>query len=73
MGCNILSREIPALQVGTTVKLYNKDDRITHQIASIEVVDPPRQFALRWQPDPHYSAMTLVRIFMLEQKTAVHE
>lgn len=42
--------EIPALQVGATVKFYNSDTDIL--MATIEVVDPPRQFALRWQMEP---------------------
>jgi uncharacterized protein YndB with AHSA1/START domain len=60
--------EIPALQVGTTVKFYHKDDNSDMQIATIEVVDPPRQFTLRWQPDKQYPAMTLITTFMLEDE-----
>lgn len=60
--------EIPALQVGTTVRFYNKDDNADHQIARIEVVDPPRKFTLRWEPDPRYPAMTLITTFMLEEE-----
>jgi len=60
--------DIPALQAGATVKFYNKDDHTDMQIATIEVVDPPRQFSLRWQPDREYPAMTLVTTFMLEEE-----
>ena len=60
--------EIPALQVGTTVTFYNKDNKADHQIANIEVVDPPRQFTLRWQPDKLYPAMTLVTTFLLAEE-----
>ncbi len=60
--------EIPALQVGTTIKFYNKDNNTDMQLATIEVVDPPRQFTLRWQPDQTYPAMTLVTTFMLEEE-----
>jgi len=60
--------EIPTLQVGTTVTFYNKDDKADRQIASIAVVDPPRQFTLRWQPDVRYPAMTLVTSFLLEEE-----
>jgi uncharacterized protein YndB with AHSA1/START domain len=38
------------------------------QLATIEVVDPPRQFTLRWQPDREYPAMTLVTTFLLEEE-----
>lgn len=60
--------DIPSLQVGTTVKFYNKDDDTDVQIATIEIFDPPRQFTLRWQPDKQYPAMTLVTTFMLEEE-----
>ena len=60
--------EIPALEVGTAVKFYNKDDDTDMQLATIEVVDRPRQFSLRWQPDRLYPEMTLVTTFMLEEE-----
>jgi uncharacterized protein YndB with AHSA1/START domain len=60
--------EIPALEVGATIKFYNKDKNTDMQLATIEVVDPPRQFTLRWQPDREYPAMTLVTTFMLEEE-----
>jgi uncharacterized protein YndB with AHSA1/START domain len=42
--------EIPALQVGAQVRFYNTPADIVN--ATIEVVDPPRQFSLRWEPEP---------------------
>jgi uncharacterized protein YndB with AHSA1/START domain len=60
--------EIPALQVGTTIKFYNKDDDTDIQLATIEVVDPPRQFTLRWQPNQQYPATTLITTFLLEEE-----
>jgi uncharacterized protein YndB with AHSA1/START domain len=60
--------EIPALQVGTTIKFYNKDDDTDIQLATIEVVDPPRQFTLRWQPHPQYPATTLATTFFLAEE-----
>jgi uncharacterized protein YndB with AHSA1/START domain len=60
--------EIPALAVGTMVKFYHKDDGTDMQIATLEIVDPPRQFTLRWQPDKLYPAMTLVTTFLLEEE-----
>ena len=60
--------DIPALNVGTTVKFYNKDNPADMQIATIEVVDPPCQFTVRWQPDKEYPEMTLVTSFMLDEE-----
>lgn len=52
--------EIPTLQVGATVKFYNTDTDI--QQATITVVDPPSQFALRW------SEQGLLTAFRLEEE-----
>jgi uncharacterized protein YndB with AHSA1/START domain len=41
--------EIPTLQVGTTIKFYNTPTDV--QLATIEVVEPPHQFRLRWHTD----------------------
>lgn len=56
--------EIPALQAGETVKFYNTDTDV--QLATIEVVDPPHRFTIRWQPnqpDPE-----LVNTYTLEEQ-----
>jgi uncharacterized protein YndB with AHSA1/START domain len=58
--------EIPALEVGETVKFYNTDTDI--QLATIEVADPPRQFTFRWQLDPKDPDMTVVNTFVLEEE-----
>jgi uncharacterized protein YndB with AHSA1/START domain len=60
--------DIPRLEVGATVKFYNKDDETDMQVATIGVVDPPREFTVRWQPDQKYPAMTLVTSFLLEEE-----
>jgi len=70
--------DIPNLYVGTTVTFYNKDDRADHQIATIAIVDPPRQFTVRWEPDRRFPAMTLVTTFRLEEenggtRVTIHE
>jgi uncharacterized protein YndB with AHSA1/START domain len=57
---------IPALEVGKTVKFYNTDTDI--QPATIEVVESPRQFTLRWQLDPMNPELTLVNSFLLEEE-----
>jgi uncharacterized protein YndB with AHSA1/START domain len=58
--------EIPTLQVGAQVKFFNGPDDILH--ATIEVIDPPREFTLRWEPDKTYPSMTLVTTFKLEEE-----
>ena len=55
--------EIPALMVGATLKFHNSDTEILH--ATIEVVDPPREFTVRWQADATYPTMNLVTSFLL--------
>ena len=57
---------ISALEVGATVKFYNTDTDI--QLATIELVEPPHQFTLRWQIDPMNPALTLVNTFLLEEE-----
>ena len=56
--------EIPALHVGATVTFYNSDTDILH--ATIEVVDPLRQFRLRWAPVER--GVVLVTTFLLEEE-----
>ena len=56
--------EISALQAGATVKFHNTDTDI--QLATIEVVEPMREFTLRWQLDPMHSGLTLTNTFLLE-------
>ena len=60
--------DIPALEAGAFVKFYNKDDSTDAQVAAIEVIDPPREFTLRWGPDREYPALTLVTSFLLEEE-----
>lgn len=57
---------IPTLKVGEPVKFYNTDTDI--QLATIEVIEPPRQFTLRWQLDPLNPELTLVNTFLLEEE-----
>ena len=56
--------EIPALQTGATVKFHNTDTDI--QLATIEVLEPLREFTLRWQLDPMHPGLTLSNSFRLE-------
>lgn len=54
--------EIPSLAVGSRLKFHNSDTEILH--ATIEVVNPPREFTVRWEPSAHYSVV-LVTSFLL--------
>jgi uncharacterized protein YndB with AHSA1/START domain len=56
--------EIPALQPGATIKFHNTDTDI--QFAAIEVLEPLREFTLRWQLDPMHPGLTLTNTFRLE-------
>jgi uncharacterized protein YndB with AHSA1/START domain len=58
--------EIPALQVGATVKFHNTYTDI--QLATIEVLDPLKQLTLRWQLDPAHPGITLLNSFLLEEE-----
>jgi uncharacterized protein YndB with AHSA1/START domain len=57
--------EIPGLQAGTTVKFHNTDTDI--QLATIEAVEPLKEFILRWQLDPAHPGITLLNSFRLEE------
>ena len=68
--------EIPALDVGTRVKFYNSESEIL--LATIEVIDPMRQFSLRWDPMADYGAVELVTTFWLAEenggtRVTIHE
>jgi uncharacterized protein YndB with AHSA1/START domain len=56
--------DIPTLQPGATVKFHNTETDI--QLATIEVLEPLRQFTLRWQLDPMHPGLTLTNSFLLE-------
>jgi uncharacterized protein YndB with AHSA1/START domain len=53
--------EIPTLEAGATVKFHNSDTEVL--LATIELLDPPHQFSLRWQMQPE-----LVTTFRLEEE-----
>jgi uncharacterized protein YndB with AHSA1/START domain len=70
--------DIPSLEVGTTIKFYNKDDENDLQVATIETVHPPCQFTVRWQPNPRYPAVLIVTSFLLAEenggtRVTIHE
>lgn len=57
--------EIPAAQVGATVKFHNTDTDI--QLATIEELEPLHRFTLRWELDPAHPGITLLNSFILEE------
>ncbi len=57
--------EIPTLEAGAAVRFFNTPTDIL--LATIDVVDPPHRFSLRWQPEPLHLTTTLVTTFMLEE------
>ena len=62
--------DIPRLKTGRNVRFYNKHDDSDAQVARIEVVDPLREFTLRWKPHPQYPVVSLVTSFLLEAESA---
>jgi uncharacterized protein YndB with AHSA1/START domain len=59
--------EIPSLRASATIKFHNTDTDI--QLATIEVLEPLREFSLRWQLDPMHPGLTLTNTFRLEPET----
>ena len=61
------------------MKFFHKDEANTDILnATIVVLDPPREFTLRWEPDQTYPEVTLVTSFRLavEQngtRVTIHE
>lgn len=68
--------EIPSLEVGSKIKFHNSDTEILH--ATIEVLDPPREFSVRWEPNTEYPDVSLVTSFRLADedggtRVTIHE
>jgi uncharacterized protein YndB with AHSA1/START domain len=57
--------EITELKVGGSVKFGDPADLM---IATIEVVDPPRQFTLLWPPQPQYHSIRMSTTYLLEEE-----
>jgi uncharacterized protein YndB with AHSA1/START domain len=57
--------EIPSLETGASVK-FGTDPHVS--LATIEVVHPPRQFTLHWQPNPTFPVDTMITTFLLEEE-----
>ncbi len=57
--------EISSLEVGATVKFGEVDDPMS---ATIDVLDPPRQFTLLWPPQPQYHSIKIFTTFVLAEE-----
>ena len=72
--------EIPTLALGATVRFFNKETPEETDIltATIDVLEPPRLFTLRWSPDKTYPELVQVTSFILEEenggtRATIHE
>jgi uncharacterized protein YndB with AHSA1/START domain len=57
--------EINTLEVGATVKFGEENDPMS---ATIDVLDPPRQFRLLWPPQPQYHSIKIFTTFLLAEE-----
>jgi uncharacterized protein YndB with AHSA1/START domain len=57
--------EITALQPGATIKFGDPNDLM---LATVAVVDPPREFSLQWPPQPQYHNIPIFTTFRLEEE-----
>lgn len=67
--------EIPALVVGSRIKFHNSDTEILH--ATIEVLNPLREFTLRWDASVHYDVVLVTSFVLAEEnggtRVTIHE
>jgi uncharacterized protein YndB with AHSA1/START domain len=63
--------EIPKLAVGATVKFHNSDTEIL--LATIEVLDPPYEFVLRWHMEPEMITTFLLKEVNGGTQVTIHE
>lgn len=57
--------EITRLEVGAIVKFGEVDDPM---LATIDVLDPPRQFSILWPPQPQYHSIQIFTTFVLAEE-----
>lgn len=60
--------EIPALEIGQMVKFYHKTDETEILMATIEVLNPPHQFSLRWDGSAEHPDSNLLTSFYVEEE-----
>lgn len=56
---------ISKLEVGGIIQFGDPNDLMT---ATIEVLDPPRQFTIQWPPQPQYHGILAHTIYTLEEE-----
>ncbi|MCG8348100.1 MAG: SRPBCC domain-containing protein [Chloroflexales bacterium] len=57
--------EITARQVGATIKFGDPQDLM---LATIAVLDPPREFAIEWPPQPQYHGIAMRTRYLLGEE-----
>jgi uncharacterized protein YndB with AHSA1/START domain len=57
--------DIPTLEVGATIKFGTKDDPM---LATIAVLDPPREFVIQWPPQEQYHSIPILTRYVLEEE-----
>lgn len=57
--------EIPTLAIGGTIKFGTKDDPM---LATIAVLDPPREFTIAWPPQPQYHDIPILTRYVLVEE-----
>ncbi len=57
--------EIAALEKGGMIKFGDPDNLM---LATIDELDPPRQFTLCWPPEPHFHAITMDTMYLLAEE-----
>jgi uncharacterized protein YndB with AHSA1/START domain len=57
--------EITALEVGAAVKFGDPDDLM---LATVAVMDRPREFAIQWPPQPQYHSIAMLTTYRLEEE-----
>lgn len=57
--------EIDALEVGGVVKFGTPDDLL---LATIAVLDPPREFTIQWPPQEQYHSIAMSTTYLLAEE-----
>lgn len=63
--------EIPTLEVGATIKFGSENDPLPADdpmLATIAVLDRPREFAIQWPPQPQYHSIPVFTRYLLEEE-----
>jgi uncharacterized protein YndB with AHSA1/START domain len=63
--------EIPTLEVGATIKFGSDADPALAEnpmLATIAVVDRPREFVIQWPPQPQYHSIPATTRYLLEEE-----